>query len=83
MLFFFEEKMFYACRDNHCFRYLHEDTFKNFTIFFCYEYFEDLFAPITFTKNFGFLASVVSKIFAINTLQGVSKVTPDFDFLTV
>ena len=30
----------------------------------CYEYFEDLLASITLTKNFGFLASVVSKIIA-------------------
>ena len=38
--------------------------------FFCYDYFEDLFARITFGKNFGFLAGVVSKIFAIeNALQ--------------
>ena len=32
---------------------------------FCYDYFEDRLAPITFAKNFGFLASVVSKIFGI------------------
>ena len=32
--------------------------------FFCYDYFEDLLASITFAKNFGFLAGVVSKIFA-------------------
>ena len=31
---------------------------------FCYEYFEDLLASITFAKNFGFLAGVVFKIFA-------------------
>ena len=31
--------------------------------FFCYDYFEDLLASITFAKNFGFLAGVVSKIF--------------------
>ena len=32
--------------------------------FFCYEYFEDLLASITFTKNFSLLAGVVSKTFA-------------------
>ena len=32
--------------------------------FFCYDYFEDLLASITFAKNFAFLASVASKIFA-------------------
>ena len=38
--------------------------------FFCYDYFEDVLAPITLAKNFGFLANVVSKIFAIkNALQ--------------
>ena len=37
---------------------------------FCYDYFEDLLAPVTFAKNFDFLAGVVSKIFAIeNALQ--------------
>ena len=35
--------------------------------FFCYDYFEDLLASITFAKNFGFLAGVVSKIFAEQT----------------
>ena len=33
--------------------------------FFYYDYFEDLSAPTTFAKNFGFLAGVVSKIFVI------------------
>ena len=38
--------------------------------FFCYDYFEDLVALITFATNFGFLAGVISKIFAIeNALQ--------------
>ena len=38
--------------------------------FFCYNYFEDLLAPTTFAKTFGFLTGVVSKIFAIeNALQ--------------
>ena len=32
---------------------------------FGYNYLKDIFAPITFAKNFGFLASVLSKIFAI------------------
>ena len=44
---------------------LHEDNIKSFAIFFCYDYFEDLLAPTTFAKNFGFLAGVVSKIFVI------------------
>ena len=33
--------------------------------FFCYNYFEDLLAPITLAKHFGFPAGVVSKIFVI------------------
>ena len=38
--------------------------------FFCYNYFEDALAPIVFAQNFGFLAGIVSKIFAIeNALQ--------------
>ena len=41
-------------------------TSKNLQ-FFCYDYFEDLLASITFAKNFGFLAGVVSKIFAEQT----------------
>ena len=48
---------------------LHEDNVKNFVVF-CYDYFEDFLAPITFAKVFGSLANVVSKIFAIeNVLQ--------------
>ena len=31
---------------------------------FCCDYFEDLLASITFAKNLGFLAGIVSKIFA-------------------
>ena len=42
--------------------------------FFCYDCFEDLLAPITFAKNFGFLAGVVSRIFAIeNALQSKNQ----------
>ena len=38
--------------------------------FFCYDYFEDFLASVTFEKYFDFLAGVVSKIFAIeNALQ--------------
>ena len=38
--------------------------------FFCYNYFDDLLAPTTLAKIFGFFASVVSKIFAVeNGLQ--------------
>ena len=33
--------------------------------FFCYDYLEDLFASITFAKNFDFLAGIVSKIFVL------------------
>ena len=33
--------------------------------FFCYNDSEDLLAPITYAQKFGFQASVVSKIFAI------------------
>ena len=35
--------------------------------FFCYENFKELLAPITFAKNFGLLASVVSKIITFAT----------------
>ena len=42
--------------------------------FFCYDYFEDLLAPITFAKNFSFLAGVVSKTFATeNALQSKNQ----------
>ena len=42
--------------------------------FFCYDYFENLLAPITFAKSFGFLAGVVSKIFAVeNSLQSKNQ----------
>ena len=48
---------------------MHEDNVMNFA-FFCYDYFEDILAPITFAKKFGFVADAVSKIFAIeNALQ--------------
>ena len=33
--------------------------------FFCYDYFQDVLASVTFAKKFGSLAGVVSKIFAI------------------
>ena len=42
---------------------LHEDNVKNLQ-FFRYDHFEDLLAAIS-SKNFCFLAGVVSKIFAI------------------
>ena len=48
---------------------MHEDNVKNF-VSFGYKYFEDLLALITFAKNFGVSADVVSKIFEVeNTLQ--------------
>ena len=48
---------------------LHEDNVRILQSF-CFDYFEDILASITFSKNFGFLAGVVSKIFAIeNALQ--------------
>ena len=40
---------------------------QEFCKFFCYDCFEDILAPITFTKNFSFLAGVVSKIFVIES----------------
>ena len=43
---------------------LYKDNIKNFEVFY-HDYFEDLLAPITFAKDFGFLAGVASKIFAI------------------
>ena len=50
------------------------NTTSRISQFFCYDYFEDLFSPITFAKNFGFLAGVVSKIFAIeNALQSKNQ----------
>ena len=56
---------------------LHEGNVKNFAIF-CYDYFEDVLAPITFAPNFGFLAGVVSKIFAIeNALQSKNQFLRD------
>ena len=67
--FFFVRKIFQACRVNRSFRYhkyypaLQEDNLKILQ-FFCHDYFEDLLAPITYAKNFGFLADVFSKIFA-------------------
>ena len=66
--FFGLEKFFDACHVNSSFRYdkyypaLREDNVKNFAIF-CYDYFEDLLALITFAKNFSILAGVASKIF--------------------
>ena len=42
--------------------------------FFCYDYFEDLLAPVIYTKKFSFLAGVVSKTFAIeNALQSKNQ----------
>ena len=41
---------------------------------FCYDYFEDILAPITFAKNFGSLANVVSKIFAIKNVVQIKKI---------
>ena len=56
---------------------MHEDSVKNFTIF-CHNYFEELLALITFAKNFGFLADVVSKIFPIeNALQSKNRFSRD------
>ena len=40
---------------------------QEFCKFFCCDCFEDLLAPITFTKNFGFRAGIVFKIFAIES----------------
>ena len=46
---------------------------QNFAIF-CNNYFEDLVAFITFAKNFGFLAGVVSETFVIeNALQSKTQ----------
>ena len=46
--------------------------------FFCYEYFEDVLAPITFSKSFDYLAGVVSKIFANeNALQSKKQLWRD------
>ena len=40
--------------------------------FFCYDYFEDLLASITSAKNFGFVAAVVSKTFAIKNVLEIN-----------
>ena len=56
---------------------MHEDSVKNFAIFCC-NYFEDLLVLITFAKNFGFLADVVSTIFPIeNALQSKTRFSRD------
>ena len=47
--------------------------------FFCYDYFEDLLALITFTKNFGFIGIVVSKIFAIKNAFVTSHKVNQYD----
>ena len=73
----FLEKIFHTRRVNRCFKSrkynytLHcKKTTSRILQFLCYGYFEDLLAPKTFAENFGFLAGVVSKIFAIkNALQ--------------
>ena len=42
--------------------------------FCCYGYFDDLLAPITFAKNFGFPARIVYKIFKIkNAFQSKNQ----------
>ena len=52
-------------------------TFRIFQVV-CYDYFEDLLAPLTFAKKFGFLAGVVSKIFTIeNALQSKNQFLRD------
>ena len=56
---------------------MHKDSVKNFAIF-CYNYFENRLALITFAKNFGFLADAVSKIFPIeNALQPKNRFSLD------
>ena len=47
---------------------------------FCYDYFEDLLASITFAKNFGFLAGVASKISVLKIrLQQTTTVINNYD----
>ena len=41
--------------------------------FFCCDYVEDLLAPITFAKNFGFLAGVVFKLHAIKNALAANR----------
>ena len=51
--FFFRGKFSHDCHVNRCFKY-HKyscTTIPNFAIF-CYDYFENLLAPITFAKKF-------------------------------
>ena len=69
LLFFFNKKASHACRFNRCFRYhkyypaLQEDI-KNFAIFLLWLFWRS-FSSYSFCKSFGFLAGVVSKLFAI------------------
>ena len=72
--FLSQEKFFHACRVNRCFKY-HKYNYTLCCIkttsrtlqFFWYDYFENLLAPITFAKKFGFLAGVASKTFPIES----------------
>ena len=78
---FLPENFLHDCHVNRCFKY-HK---YNYTLrcrkatsrilqFFCYDYFEDLWAPMTSAKNFSFLADEVSKTFAIkNALQSKNQ----------
>ena len=57
---------------------LHENNVKNFAIFLlCL--FEDLLASITFAKNFGFLAVVDFKIFAIKNAFATNRNVNRYD----
>ena len=78
----FLRKFSHACRVNRCLKYhTCNDTLRCWKItsrrilqFFCHDYLEDLLAPISVAKKFGFLAGVVSKIFAIkNALQSKNQ----------
>ena len=80
--FFFREKFSDACHVNRgCKYYKHNYTLRYMKTtsrilqFFCYDYFEDLLAPITFAKNFQLSKwCIVSKIFAIeNALQSKNQ----------
>ena len=52
---------------------LQEDNIKIFASF-CYDYFEDLLAPVTFAKHFGFLDKIFEFVSKFPNLKQVSKI---------
>ena len=52
---------------------LQEVNIKNFSSF-CYNYFKDLLAPVTFAKHFGFLDKIFEFFLKFPNLKQVSKI---------